>query len=204
MKGFAATIDHVASNTQNESFRQRRIKSRLQGYVYLENSEISNVMESITRIGITKSPVYENSWASPGRKPVGFQKIPGPNRIYHLTTFDKNLKSVLANPETLDMIYSLSVESNLLHQLLKHVRWVAFHTILLNKFNREKAWSVCKSVFPLTEQEFELDFAKVQSFDEKELANKARISAKLFMERHTPEHYRPIFYTGAYYFFTRI
>jgi hypothetical protein len=118
------------------------------------------------------------------------------------TTFDKNLRTVLANPKTLDMIYSLSVESKLLHQLLKHVRWVALRVILLNKFNREKAWNICKSVFPLTEQEFELDFAKAQSFDEKELAKTAGDSAKLFMEQHTPEDYRPIFYTGAYYFFT--
>jgi hypothetical protein len=72
----------------------------------------------------------------------------------------------------------------------------------INQFNKEKAWDICRSVFPVVEKSssFQSDFEKVRTgSDKNEMANKW---AAMYIEQHGPEDYTFLLCISGVYFFT--
>ena len=143
----------------------------------LRSTELSKVMQSVTRLGILLPPKIEKKEKRPGRKTTEMDNISGPNVQYGLTTLDRDLKQVLSSGETLVFIHSLLGES-LLQRLMTYIKLVALYVMEINRFNKEKAWDICKSVFPVVEKNssFQSDFETVATGlskrDLNEMANK--------------------------------
>jgi hypothetical protein len=128
-------------------------------------------------------------------------RLSGPNSRYKPSSYYYNLKRILSKPEALTWIHTLLLESGLLYKYRRKVHLFIIETIRNKKYDREKAWKVCKSTFSLSSKE-EADFnnyyqAIKKIRDSNELTALAEKKALVSLRRHSAEDYVKIYMIGA-------
>jgi hypothetical protein len=187
-----------------QSIRPNDIKSQLPENLTVRTSELSNIMKSLTKTSILERPVKDaKKWKSRGKAATKNQNLPGPNMSYKQTEFEVKLKALLGDAKLITKVHLLLLDSHLLYQLLVYIKLVAYWVMRNNQQDRGRAWSICKSVFPLNKREssFERDFEKVTAIQDKnELETLASNWAVSYLGKHLPEDYYSLFYSAAFYF----
>ena len=131
-------------------------------------------------------------------------RMSGPKSLYKPSLFYHNLKDVLRKPKALTRIHTLFLESGLLYKYRRKVQLFIFDTMRSRKYDRENAWKVCKSTFPLSSREeadFYNDYWAIRGIrDSKELIALAEKRALASLTRHSAGDYVKIYMLGGFYY----
>jgi hypothetical protein len=209
---FTSVINNIQGKNAADIFRQNDIRNALHESIKGMRSEtISAVKGSLYRLGtiepsnelqVTKRPGKQSS------RDFKTERLPGPKKLHKTTDLDNDIKKVLNNEKAINRIYMLLLYSTLIFRLVKHGKLISLYAMKINKFNSEKAFRVCKSVFPVESRQetFDEDFKLVSSvYNSKNfkdvLEKRARESAFSYVKSHAPTDYYNVYYSGAYYFF---
>ena len=170
----------------------------------VRTTELSTVMKSLTKTSLLESPIgSKKEWKSRGKATAEKENLSGPNLLYNQTKFELKLKILLRDTKFISKVHLLLLHSLLLYQFLVYVKLVAYWVMRDNQQDRQRAWNICKSVFPLTERysNFEKDFEKITTVhDKNELEPIASKWAVAYLGKHLPEEYYSLFFFAAFYF----
>ncbi|TLX83215.1 MAG: hypothetical protein E6L04_08970 [Thaumarchaeota archaeon] len=177
----------------------------------MRSEQLSLLFASLNRLGISEPSNEKYNNNKPGRKIVHDLKtehLPGPRNSHKITELDNDIKKVLANKKAINHIYMLLLYSGLIFRFIRHGKSITLYAMKINKFNKDKAFRVCKSVFPIESRQrtFEEDFKLVSSIStsehlKKQLEARAHQWASLYVKNHEARDYYYVFYNGAFYFF---
>jgi hypothetical protein len=209
---FTSVVNTIQGKKANDRFRQHDVRIEMPEFIKeLRTEELSSVFDSLDRLGISESSNELHNTKKSGRKSVRdfkTEKLPGPKKSHKITELDNDIKKVLDNEKAINRIYILLLYSALIFRLMRHGKLISLYIMKINKYNKEKAFKACKSVFAIDyrQREFEEDFKFVSSISsskylKKKLEARADNWAYLYVKNHKPKDYYNIVYSGAYYFF---
>jgi hypothetical protein len=168
----------------------------------IQAGDLRRVLQSLERTNVAVSKDFEDNRRRSSKKK---DKPSGVNSPYQTTQFHNNLKKLLTNPNALDLVHHILLESGMLYGYIKYMKLVYFYVIKINH-NRDKAWNICKSVFPLssTETDFDKLYKQMHStgnFSESRMLEElASDKAKLVVRSHSPNHFIGLYEIGGQFF----
>lgn len=171
----------------------------------IQAGDLRRVLQSLERTNVVVSKAYkdfeDNRRGSSKKK----DKPSGVNSPYQTAQFYNNMKKLLTKSNALDLVHHLLLESGMLYRYSKYMKLVYLYVIKINH-NRDKAWNICKSVFPLssTETDFDKLYKQMHSTgnfsDSRMLEELASDKAKLFVRSHSPDHFIGLYEIGGQFF----
>jgi hypothetical protein len=196
---------------QKRSFRPADIRSMLPSETKnIQSSDLTRILDFFVDVNILER-VSQKSSAKKKRLPGHPFKyndtnvrLSGPDSRYRPSRFYYNLIHVLHKPEVLTWIHTLMLESGLLYKYRKEIQLFIYDTMRSRKYDRESAWKVCKSTFPLSSGE-QTDFYKhYPAIREirvsEELIALAEKKALASLTKYSADDYVKIYMLGGFYY----
>jgi hypothetical protein len=170
----------------------------------IQSADLTDILKSLVRITLLREIDKDNIKGKRGRLPKNNTKYSGSESYYQATDYYYNLKNVLKKRKAINFIYTLLLKSGLLYKYRIYIALYILHIIKNKKYDKDTAWNICKSVFPLTTKEksdFENYYEDMQRiYDDKQLKKLAERRAMCYIENHREEDYIEIYRLGGYFF----
>jgi hypothetical protein len=203
---------YLSEDKRGQTFRPHDIRNSipedLKKLKNIQAGDLRRVLQSLRRTDVIVSEVDNDEM-------VAFQdnrrllkkndKPSGVDSLYQTSQFYNNMKNLLTNSSVLDLIHHLLLESGMLYKYLKYCKLVYLYIIKINH-NKDKAWSICKSVFPVlsTEAEFDKLYTQIHSTDNlgdsKMLEEQASDKALSYIRSHSPDDFKDLYEIGGQFF----
>jgi hypothetical protein len=187
---------------KNRRFRQSDVYESLPPALKsISSSSLSKVLSRLVNMGILRPPEKEETPSKWGR-PVTL-KLSGPKSFYRASEFYNNLRSVLASPAKVEILYTLALKSGL---ILRYERYLIRTLIRILKQEKDsrKTWNIFESVNMaglLKESDLERYYKKIRSINDfKLLDNFANKEAERKQFTRKGKAYSYLFLVGRTFF----
>jgi hypothetical protein len=167
----------------------------------IEAGDLRRVLQSLerTNVVVTKAKDFEDNRRRSSKKK---DKPSGVNSPYQTTQFYNNMKKLLTKPNALDLVHHLLLESGMLYRYSKYMKLVYLYVIKINH-NRDKAWNICKSVFPRssTVTDFDKLYKQIHStgnFSDSRMLDE--LASNEAVRSHSPDHFIGLYEIGGQFF----
>jgi hypothetical protein len=175
----------------------------------IQAGDLRRILKSLRRTNVIASQVdkdhivaLEDNRRRPSMKN---DKPSGVDSPYQTTQFYNKMKKLLTKSSALDLVHHLLLESGMLYRYSKCMELIYLYVIKINH-DRDKAWNICKSVFPKssTETDFDKLYKQMHSTDNfsdnKVLEEQASEKAKLVIGSHPPDYFIGLYEIGGQFF----
>ena len=145
---------------------------------------------------------FEDNWR---RSPKKNDKPSGVDSHYQTSQFYNNIKKLLTKSSALDLVHYLLLESGMLYRYSDYIQLVYLYIIKIN-YDRDKAWNICKSVFPALSTKIDFDklYKQIHSTDNlsdsKVLEEQASDRALSYIRSQLPDHFISLYEIGGQFF----
>lgn len=132
-------------------------------------------------------------------------KPSGVDSRYQTTQFYNNIRKLLNKSSALDLVHHLLLESGMLYMYTKYWKLVYLYIMKINH-DKDKAWNICKSVFPVSSAKTDFDelYKQIHSTnnlgDSKIFEEQASDKALSYIRSHPPDDFRGLFEIGGQFF----
>jgi len=186
---------------------RKNIPDDLKEIKNIQAGDMRRILMSLRRTNVIVSKVDKDEIAgvenTRRRSSKDSYKPPGVKSPYQIAQFYSNMEKLLTKSNAIDLIHHLLLESGMLYKYIKHTQLTFLYIVKLNH-DKDKAWNICKSIFPMlsTESDFDRVYSQTHSADNfrdsrKMLEELASNRSRLVIENCSPAYFIDLYKIGG-------